>query len=395
MPDKRRKVLYLSRGGDVSGAQRQLYYLLRGMDRRRFIPRVVCTEEGPFLDELREIDVPCTVRRLAGWRKVKHLLARYREVACLRDLVRAERISLVHGSDVWFSEYVRRAAEARGVPSILHVRAPVSQRTVDKYRCATATALVAISKRVEVRLAALKGIPREKIVLIHDAVDPEHFGPREQALHRDILRKEYNVHDSVLVGIVGRVEKQKEQLSFVRIARRVLDETNRAVFFIIGEMKDRAYCAHIHRYLSNHGLLSHVHFTGRREDIGDVLADLDVLVSLSGGSVRYEAMMCGLPVVCAWSRTSEESYHIRHRETGFLVAHRQEQPVAQVLTELVEDDPLRRRVGDNARRWAQQHLGHATLVESTQRLYEELLACSETVVRSARRGVNLEKSFVR
>ena len=75
MPDKRRKVLYLSRGGDVSGAQRQLYYLLRGMDRRRFIPRVVCTEEGPFLDELREIDVPCTVRRLAGWRKVKHLLA--------------------------------------------------------------------------------------------------------------------------------------------------------------------------------------------------------------------------------------------------------------------------------------------------------------------------------
>lgn len=374
MLDENHKVLYLSRGGDVSGAQRQLYYLLRGLDRSRFTPVVVCTEDGPFLDELREIGVACHLRRLAGWRKGKHILARYRDVTYLRDVVRDERVSLVHCSDIWLSEYMLRCSRPANLPCILHVRAPVSRRMVRAYRFSRATALVAISKRVEVRLAAIPGIAREKIVSIHDAVDPDLFRPRQEVLCRNVLRTQYATGHKVLVGIIGRVEKEKEQLGFVRIVGRVLNRTNNAAFFIIGEMKDRSYCRRIMRYLERNGLQDRVHFAGRRDDIGDVLADLDILVSLSGGSVRYEGMMAQLAVVCAWSRTAEESYHIRHKETGCLVPVRKQEPVAQVLLELIEDGDLRKRIGRNARRWAQEHLGHSALVESTQDLYERLLA---------------------
>jgi glycosyltransferase involved in cell wall biosynthesis len=227
---------------------------------------------------------------------------------------------------------------------------------------------------VEIRLSAIAGIPREKIVLIHDAVDPGLFKPKEEALHHAVLRTPYGVRDKVLVGIVGRVERQKEQLGFVRIAREVLNRTNKAVFFVIGEMKERSYCRQITKYLEYNGLSNHVHFTGRREDIGDVLADLDILVSLSGGSIRYEAMMCGITVVCAWSRRPEESYHVRHKETGFLVTAREVEPVTHVLLEAIERDDLRQRIGHNARLWAQQHLSHSVLVESTQALYDRLLA---------------------
>jgi glycosyltransferase involved in cell wall biosynthesis len=162
-------------------------------------------------------------------------------------------------------------------------------------------------------------------------------------------------------------------MGFVRIAREVLQRTPNATFLMIGDIKDQAYSSQIAGFVEAHGLADRIHFTGRREDMPEVLAGLDVLVSLSGGSVRYEAMMCGVPVLCAWSRTAEESYHIRHGETGFLVSERDAGAVADLLVKIIEDSDLRSRIGGNARAWAEQHLSHATLVEETQRLYDRLL----------------------
>ncbi len=50
----------------------------------------------------------------------------------------------------------------------------------------------------------------------------------------------------------------------------------------------------------------------------DVLNSLDVLVSLSGGSVMYEAMSCGLCVVSAGFTKPGESIHLRNGETGIV-----------------------------------------------------------------------------
>ncbi len=367
------KVLYLSRGGDISGAQRQLLYLVKALDTDRFAPVVLCTEEGQFPRELQAIGIPCIVRPLAGWRKAKNLISRYRDAAYVSRLVKREGISLIHSSDIQFSEYMLRSAGRTNVPSVLHIRAPISRRTAENYRCSEATALVAISKRVQRRLSQMSLVPDDRIILIQDAVDQDLFVPSDNRANGNILRKQYEANDRVLVGLVGRVEPYKQQLDFVKIAKEVLDEAPNVIFLIVGEVRDLSYHAQIVQYLRDNDLLDHVHFTGRREDMPEVLGGLDILVSLSGGSVRYEAMMCGTAVVCAWSRTPEESYHIRHNETGLLVTEREILPVVGALLSLIHDADLRKRIGRHARQWAQQHLNHPTLVENTQSLYERLL----------------------
>jgi glycosyltransferase involved in cell wall biosynthesis len=374
MSSENHKILYLSRGGYISGAQRQLLYLVKGLDKGRFTPLVLCTEGGPFLQELQHMHVPCMLWDCAHWRKFKHLFSRYRDAAHLSRFVRDEGVSIVHCSDFHFSEYMLRSARSAGIPSVLHVRAPIDRRMARKYRCAAATAVVAISRRVELRLVQQAGIPRDKVVLIHDAVDANLFRPRDPASDAGVLRQQYNAGDRVLVGIVGRVEKAKEQLAFVQIAREVIGRTSKAIFFILGEIRDPAYHSQIIREIQRSGLSGHVHVTGHREDIPEVLAELDVLVSLSGGSVRYEAMMCGVPVVCAWSRRPEESYCIRHNDTGFLVPNKDIDSVSEVLVGVTADGELRKRVGRNARAWAQMHLTDSMLVESSQNLYERLLS---------------------
>jgi glycosyltransferase involved in cell wall biosynthesis len=374
MSSKKHRILYLSRGGPVYGAQRQLLYLLKGLNRDRFSPLVLCTEEGPFLKEIEDLHVPCMFWECAGWRKLKHVLSRYRDAADLCRFVRNEGISIVHSSDFQLSEYVLRSARSAGIPSVLHIRAPIDKRTADKYRCALATVVVAISRRVELRLAQIAGIPKDKIVLIHDAVDQELFQPRNGQPEGSVLRRQYDTGDTVLVGIIGRVEKAKEQLGFVQIAGETLKKTRKATFFVIGEIRDPSYHAQIMREVQQNGLAGRVHFTGYRKDLPQVLAGLDVLVSLSGGSVRYEAMMCGVPVICAWSRRPEESHCIQHNETGFLVPDRRIDSVSEVLLDLIADGDLRQRVGRNARAWAQVHLSHSALVGNTQSLYERLLS---------------------
>ena len=190
-----------------------------------------------------------------------------------------------------------------------------------------------------------------------------------------MLRQQYDVGDAVLVGLVGRVEKAKEQLGFVQIAGEVLKKTREGRLLYRREDQGPLLPRPHSWSRSGHaGLSGHVHFTGHREDIPEVLAGLDVLVSLSGGSVRYEAMMCGIPVVCAWSRQPEESRCIRHNDTGFLVPDRSIEAVSQVLLDVIADGDLRQRVGRNARTWAQAHLTHSVLVSQTQALYDRLLS---------------------
>ena len=367
------RVLFLSRGGDISGEQRQLLYLIRGLDRDRYTPVVLSTRGGQFQRQLQTLDVRDHVRPLAGWRKGKSLFRRYRDAAYVRDLVRSEGIALVHCSDVWLSEYALRSVKNTNIPSVLHVRAPLSRRQAEKFRCPMATRVVVISKRVQMRLAQTGCVPEDRIVPIHDAVDAEVFKPMDPDSGGNVLKQHYDAEGKILVGLVGRVEPSKDQLSFVKVAGEVLRRTKQAAFFIIGEIKDKSYAAEITRYVQDHGLSNHVHFTGRRSDIPDVLAGLDVLVSLSGGSVRYEAMMCGVTVICAWSRRPEESYHIRHNETGFLVTDRSQEAVTEVLLNTIEHADLRKRIGSTARAWAYKHLNHTQLVRDTQALYEQLL----------------------
>lgn len=205
----KKTVLLLSRGGDISGEQRQLLYLIRGLDRERFNPVVLCCRGGQFQRELSELGVHCYVYPLSGWRKVKNLFRRYRDLAYVHELIEKEGADLVHCSDVWFSQYALRGGEKASVPVLLHVRAPLSRQKAKKFRCSDAACLLAISKRVQRRLVEEASLSEDKIVLIHDAVDADLFKPLDADAGVYGIRKDYDTQGCVLVGLVGRVETEQ------------------------------------------------------------------------------------------------------------------------------------------------------------------------------------------
>jgi glycosyltransferase involved in cell wall biosynthesis len=231
------------------------------------------------------------------------------------------------------------------------------------------------------------GIRPEKITQIDDAVDLDIFhsnGHEENVLMRDfsLLRLRSGLDGEqgrttvgkVLIGIVGRIQPAKRQLAFLQAAEQIIRGSTRDVtFIVIGDCICHSYFEQLKQFVNENGLSEHVIFTGNRDDMPEVLRSLDILVSLTGGSVMFEAMACGKAVVSAGFSSKEDSVHIQDGRTGVLVSSTRNSELVEALISLIESPELRRQIGREARKWAEKNFCHITMANKTQQLYRRLL----------------------
>src|SRR4051794_19228461 len=97
------RILMLSRGGELDGAQRQLNYLAGGLDRSRFVPLVLLDSEGPFYSELKQRPSDVQTAPMRSWRRFPGPLPRYPAAFRTPKTPRAAGARLVHASDLWKS----------------------------------------------------------------------------------------------------------------------------------------------------------------------------------------------------------------------------------------------------------------------------------------------------
>jgi len=366
-----KRILYLSRGGSIGGSQRQLYYVITNLDRKVYEPIVVCPKDGQFVTKLQDSGVKTCVLPLHPWRKFPSALYRYMDAERLTQFARQHEVALIHSSDLWLNGYLIWVARRLKVTSILHVRTPILPDDVHKHRCNKATSIIAISRRIKQDLLRA-GICHEKIVQIDDGVDLEFFSPK--ILDDNVLRRDFSPQGEILIGIVGRIQPSKKQLDFLKGAEQFIRGSTKSVtIFLIGEIRSDSYFEQISRFVSKNGLKQQVVFTGKRDDMPEILSSLDILVSLSGGSIMFEAMACGKAVISAGFSTREGSVHIQDRRTGILVDSKQNSALAQAIVQLIDAPELRIQIGLWARKWAENNLSHTAMAAKTQQIYDQLL----------------------
>jgi glycosyltransferase involved in cell wall biosynthesis len=280
-------------------------------------------------------------------------------------------ISLIHCCDLWMSGYMYQILKKWKVPSILHVRRPVTPRDVRKFNCDEANRVITISTRITENLLSA-GIPSETVVRIDDSVDVELFSPERNT--QNILRDKSSSANQIRIGIIGRIDAFKRQLDFLVAAREVLRQSKcPLMFFVIGDIHSHTYFKKTQKFVSEAGIEKFVSFTGRRDDIPAVMASLDILVSLSGGSVMFEAMAAGKAVISAGFSSRKYSYHIQDGKTGLLVESQQTGDLTRAMTKLIDSPQLRNQLGIQARQWALKELTHTKMADKTQQLYNMLL----------------------
>ncbi len=371
------RILYLSHcGSSVGGGERQLFNLVTSLDSSLYQPTVICPDDGAFSRHLRAAGIETIIRPLPAWRKGKHFLHRYIAASQLVRLVKKRQFRLVHTSDSWHNPYLIRIARHCGIPTVSHVRTPIRLDQVRKYRFHQISMIVSISERFKPPFLEA-GIPSDKIAFIHDSVDLNLF--RNVPAESNVLKRDFPSNHDVSIGFVGRIEPFKKQLEFVQAAERVIQSRPNARFFLVGGIQSESYFEQVKRFVSVHGLGNNVIFAGERSDMPQVLASLNFLVTLAGGSIVFEAMACGLPVILVRNMPpSNVSWEIvRDGETGFVIPHEDAEPLSDAIIELIDNPELQGRMGKEARKWAEEQFSHMRMTNQTQQIYDGLLQSDE------------------
>ncbi|WP_236832790.1 glycosyltransferase [Blastococcus sp. KM273128] len=202
------------------------------------------------------------------------------------------------------------------------------------------------------------------------------------------LRDELGVPpDAPLVALVGRIEDQKGVDLLVRAVPAVLEQVPRAHVVVVGDGTRREESEALAGEL---GVAGHVHFTGWRHDLADVMRAVDVLALPSRweafGIVNLEAMAAARPVVGFGVEGVPEV--VVHGETGLLSPAGDVDGLARDLVRVLTDPELAARLGAAGRRRFVEHFAPDRMVQAHVELYEDLLARRRGRVsrRRARRG---------
>lgn len=149
-----------------------------------------------------------------------------------------------------------------------------------------------------------------KIAILHDTlILKDYLQPK--------VREPFNLNFTI--GIIGSLIPVKDHALFLECAKKLLDTlTNSELnFWIIGEGQLREA---LENQASTLGIISHLNFLGFREDIPEILSQLDLLLVTSKNEglcgTILQAMAAQVPVIAKNVGGIPEIIH--HEETGFL-----------------------------------------------------------------------------
>ncbi|TAN08584.1 MAG: glycosyltransferase [Rhodanobacteraceae bacterium] len=299
------RILFLARSLRRGGAERQLVALASGLHRRGWPVTVACCYGGGvFQADLENAGVPvvdlhkCGRWDVAGflWRLLRalrqsnativhgymplgNLLALLARVACPRARV------------VWGVRSSNIDREQRDWLSRLTFRMSChAARLTDR--------IIANSEAGASYHAAL-GYPHERIQVIPNGIDVQRF--RFDAAGRERVRSEWNIaDDSVLVGLVGRIDSMKDHPTFLAAAALLAARDPRWRFVCVGDGQP-GFVRGTRAMATRLGLDARLVWAGARNDVADVYSALDIAISSSVGegfsNVIAEAMACERPCV--------------------------------------------------------------------------------------------------
>lgn len=202
------------------------------------------------------------------------------------------------------------------------------------------------------------GIDERKVRLIRCGIDSAKYGGRE---NRHLLGIP---DDEKVVMFVGRFVEKNGPLVIADaidgIARRI--PKVRFVFVGHGVLRQT-----LEEKLAPHQKSGRVIFTGYRSDIQDLHAEADLYVGHVSSKVEglgqtvFEAMMSGLAVVAGDDQISREI--IKSGENGLLVPKDDPKALEDAVVRLLEDDPLRAKLGAAARKTAEATLSFESMMK--------------------------------
>lgn len=252
-----------------------------------------------------------------------------------------ERPAVIHGNnEPGSNREAMLVAKMLNIPYVQHVRGALTGNLRLALMRDGPQAFIPVSRWLTGELL-VSGIPAERVRQIYDGVELA-----AAAMNPTDLRLELGLSaEVVLVAMVGMLVPWKGQGLFLD-ALAALKPTGQIVALIVGdtpERGDESYAISLQAQVTQLGLQDRVRFLGRRNDLQDLLPQINICVSASTspeplGLVMLEALAQGcLFVGPAFGAACEV---IENGRTGFLFEPCSVTSLAQQLNEAIQHSDL-------------------------------------------------------
>ena len=363
-------VLHFSNTLVRGGVEEHILTLLRGLDRRYFRLYLVCTPEVAIK---LQPDLPGDVELMPLCLMQPSLIA---SAFRLAQIIRKHRVDILHSHLFYSSLFASPIGRLCRVPVIIetpHVRElwrrglVKSHFVVDRLAGRFVDYYVAVSHANARYLVQQKGLPPDKITVIHNGCDLRQFDPA-RSVPSDLKETlGFGASDPVLV-VIGRLEPQKGHRVLLEALPLIRREFPQVRLVCVGEGTLRG---NLERQVCSLESEVSVRFVGYQANVADwlALADVSVLPSFYEGLplAAIESLAAGRPMVATAVDGTPEV--VVDGKTGFTVPPGDAMRLAQAICRLLSNQELRQVMGCAGREWVQERFSEERQIQRTGELY--------------------------
>ncbi|MBW2022726.1 MAG: glycosyltransferase family 4 protein [Deltaproteobacteria bacterium] len=356
------RIMHIEMGRHMYGGALQVLYLMRGLKENGYHSILACTKESAIAKEASEFGKIYELPVL-GEADPRHLV-------WFLKIIRKERPHIVHvhsrrGADLWGG----LAARLTNTKAIITRRVdnpeiPLLART--KY--SLFEKVVTISEGIK-RILLLEGVPSEKIVCIHSAVDVDKYsGP----CNRSWFCQEFLIPpDYKTIGMIAQFIPRKGHQYVVEAIPGTLERCPKTKFLFFGKgpLEDniKALC-------KAKGVEQYVVFAGFREDLPRIFPCIDLVIhpaTLEGlGVSLLQAAASGVPIIGAKAGGIPEV--VDHGVNGLLFEPGDVESIKNYVVDLLLDSAKRRVYARHGREIVARKFSLHIMIKQYIRLYKSL-----------------------
>ena len=368
-------MLYLIGQLGMGGSERQLFLLLKNLDRSRFEAQVVVFNDSPYetfesgLEEagVEVVKVPSASKRV--WSRIWWLLG----------YLRRERFDVVHSWTAHDNLYAGVVGALAGVPvrwgsirgslqleGFRSLSGPVRALILR-----SPARLVVNSESIRRELLAA-GVRDNRIIVLANCVEVARDRDGSVDLSARGIESRHR-----LIGIVGNLRPVKNQRMFIHSMAQVLTKHGDLRAVVVGQPIDSApgYQKLLQAEIDSLGLTDRVVLLGFRADVSALMERFEVLCLTSRNeglpNVVLEAMAAGTPVVA--TRVGGVPELIANGETGLLVELDDVEALADQVLTVLENRELAGRLSRAGRQRVERRHDCLHLVRGLEDHYDRAM----------------------
>jgi glycosyltransferase involved in cell wall biosynthesis len=351
-------ILYVVGQLGTGGLERQLYYLIRLLNRDWYDPAVVVwsyNAADPYVDRIRSLGVP-----VYGFPPTA---PRYRKLTALRRLTRELRPHIVHSYNFYTNFAAWWCTYGTGTLSLGSIRnnfmlerrevGTVLGRLSSCYPRSQICNSLTAKTEVQRYFTAFKPA---RLHLVRNRIDLTAFGANSCLPDRQSLLA------------IGRLHPQKRWDRLISAVAMIKQRGVRVPVRLVGSgpLKEMLQ---IHAWRL--GVEDLIQFMGVRHDIAELLADSTALIHTAdyegSPNVVMEAMACGRAVIA--TEAGDVPFLVDEGKTGFVVPRGDDGALVSRIIQLVTDKDLCIMMGKTGRRKAETEFGLEHLLSETVQAY--------------------------